>query len=188
VRVVDAAGYPLEHAGSAARFHPGSLFAGQERRIWVTFEVPPDAQGVVSLGEVALEWSAGGERHRSALTDQPRVAAVADEDRYFASLDAASWERGVVVDQYNALRRSVAAAVKDGREEDALAEIQRYRDDVAKKNEQVKSEPVAQQLGEVADLEKRVQDAASGAAPMSPMETKQLRALGYEAGRPGAKK
>lgn len=189
VRVVDAAGYPLERTGSTVRFQPGSLFAGQERRIWVTFEVPPDAQGVVALGEVALEWSREGERHRAALAGPPRVAAVADESRYFASLDAASWERGVVVDQYNALRRSVAEAVKDGREADALAEIQRYRDDVAKKNAQVKSAPVARQLREeVAQLEERVQAAASGAAPMSPMETKQLRALGYEAGRPGAKK
>jgi Ca-activated chloride channel family protein len=188
VRVLDAAGYPLAQESKGVSFQPGSLFAGQERRIWVTFEVPADAKGTFSLGRLALEYGRNGERHRIAVPEAPRVAAVADESRYFAALDATSWERGVVVDQYNALRRSVAEKVKDGRERDALAEIQKYRADVAAKNAQVKSEPVREQLADVDELEKRVEQAASGAAPMSPMESKQLRALGYTEGRPGAKK
>ncbi|RIK91107.1 MAG: hypothetical protein DCC71_25210 [Proteobacteria bacterium] len=188
VRVADAAGYPIVHEAGRASFTPGSLFAGQERRIWVTLDVPADARGEIELGRFALEYAAGGERHRIALPEAPRVTAVADESRYFASLDTAAWERSVVVDQYNALRRKVAAAVKDGRERDALADIQKYRADVAAKNARVQSPQVAQQLGEAAKLEERMEAAASGAAPMEQMETKQLRALGYVLGRPGSRK
>jgi Ca-activated chloride channel family protein len=188
IGVVDAAGYPLTRDGNSVRFQPGDLFAGQERRIWVTLRVPAGASGDVPLGRFALEYGAGGERHRLAFTETPRVAAVADESAYFAGLDTASWERSVVVDQYNALRRSVAEAVKDGRERDAVAEIQKYRTEVASKNDKVQSQEVARQLADAAKLEERVQQAASGALPMAPMEAKKLRALGYAEGRPGSRK
>ena len=73
-------------------------------------------------------------------------------------------------------------------ERDAVAEIRKYREDLAAKNERVQSPAVARQLGDVAELEKRMEAAASGAAPLGAMETKALRALGYDAGRPGSKK
>lgn len=188
VGVIDAAGYPLVQDGSAVTFLPGALFAGQERRIWVTLRVPADATGDVPLGRFALEYGARGERHRLAFAETPHVAAVAAERDYFAGLDPARWERSVVVDQYNALRRSVAEAVKDGRERDAVAAIQKYRADVSAKNDKVQSKEVARQLADVKKLEERVEQAASGALPMAPMEAKRLRALGYAEGRPGSRK
>ncbi len=188
VVVVDAAGYPLAREGALVTFRPGSLFAGQERRIQVTLRVPHDAEGVVSLGAFSVEYTAGGERHRLAFEEMPRVAAVADEARVVAALDRESWERSVIVHQYNALRRSVATAVQEGREQDAIAEIERYRGDVARRNEQVASPNVTRQLEEAAKLESRLLDAATGAAPMAPLEAKQLRALGYAEGRPGSRK
>jgi Ca-activated chloride channel family protein len=187
VTVVDAAGYPLAASNGAVSFTPGTLFDGQARRIWVTLGVPADAKGDVPLARFALEYSGDGGRQRIAFADVPTVAVVADEDHYAAALDAPSWERSVTVEQYNALRRKVAEAVKDGRERDALGEIQKYRAQVAAKNAQVKSEVVKRQLAEAEELEKRVDDAASGAQPMAPMETKALQARGYEEGRPGAK-
>jgi Ca-activated chloride channel family protein len=188
VSVTDAAGYPLEHDAALVRFRPGSLFAGQERRIQVTLRVPRDATGVLPLGAFSVEYAANGERHRLAFDESPRVAAVADEARVVDSLDRDSWERSVVVHQYNALRRSVAAAVQDGREQDAVAEIQRYRGEVSKRNDLVASPAVNDQLEEAAKLEQRLLDAASGAAPMAPMEAKRMRALGYSEGRPGSRK
>ncbi len=188
VVVVDAAGYPLASEGALVTFRPGSLFAGQERRIQVTLRVPRDAEGVLPLGTFSVGYAAGGERHRLAFEETPRVMAVADEAHVVAALDRESWEQSVIVHQYNALRRSVATAVRDGREEDAVAEIQRYRGDVAKRNEQVASPDVTRQLAEAAKLESRLLDAASGAAPMAPLEAKRLRALGYAEGRPGSRK
>ena len=47
---------------------------------------------------------------------------------------------------------------------------------------------VTRQLEEAAKLESRLLDAVSGAAPMAPLEAKQLRALGYAEGRPGSRK
>lgn len=188
VSVVDAAGYPLAHTDGRTSFEPGGLFAGQERRIWVTLRVAPGTSGVVPLGSFSIDYRTAGERRRLAFSETPRVAAVADEDRYVASLDRASWERSVIVHQYNALRRSVAEAVNAGHEQEAVAEIQRYRAEVERRNQQVASPAVAAQLDEAAKLETRLRDAASGAVPMAPLEAKQLRALSESEGRPGSRK
>ncbi|MEB2346618.1 MAG: VWA domain-containing protein [Deltaproteobacteria bacterium] len=188
VSVVDASGYPLTRAEGRTSFTPGGLFAGQERRIWVTLRVAPGARGVVPLGAFSLDYRMAGEPHRLAFSETPRVAAVADEARYVASLDRASWERSVIVHQYNALRRSVAEAVQAGREQEAVAEIQRYRTQVEQRNRELASPAVAAQLDEAAKLETRLRDAASGAAPMAPLETKELRARSENEGRPGSRK
>jgi Ca-activated chloride channel family protein len=187
VAVVDASGYPLQNEGGTVSFSPGTLFDNQERRIWVTFQVPADAKGDVPLGRVALEYVANGARGRIALSEVPTVTATADESLYYGALDQPSWERSVTVDQYNALRRKVAEAVKDGRERDALGEIQKYRAQLESKNAQVKSEVVQRHLAKAYEFQQRLDDAASGAKPMAPMETKALQAQGYEEGRPGAK-
>jgi Ca-activated chloride channel family protein len=188
ISVEDAAGYPLAREGRRVSFRPGSLFAGQERRIWVTLRVPRGTSGVVPLGAFSVDYAAGGERQRLAFSETPRVAAVVEEARFVASLDRETWERSVIVDQYNALRRSIAKAVQEGREKDALVEIQRYRADVGTLNQKVDSPEVARQLDEAAKLEARMQDAVSGAAPVAPLEAKRLRALGYAEGRPGSRK
>jgi hypothetical protein len=59
---------------------------------------------------------------------------------------------------------------------------------VSKRNDLVASPAVSDQLEEAAKLEQRLLDAASGAAPMAPMEAKRMRALGYYEGRPGSRK
>ena len=45
VTVVDAAGYPLEHVSDTVIFRPGAMFAGQQRRIWVTWRLPTSGCG-----------------------------------------------------------------------------------------------------------------------------------------------
>jgi hypothetical protein len=44
VELVEAAGYPIERDGQGAYvLRPGTLFAGQDRRIWTTLRVPAGA-------------------------------------------------------------------------------------------------------------------------------------------------
>ena len=56
IEVVDAAGYPLERKGSEVSFRPGDLFAGQERRIWLTLRAPTSAEGEFPLGRFAVSY------------------------------------------------------------------------------------------------------------------------------------
>jgi Ca-activated chloride channel family protein len=127
VSVLEAAGYPLERRGGSVSFRPGSLFADQERRIWVTLRVPSREPGETGLGRFALAYSAGGESREIAFGEEPRVACVADRGAFLAAVDAETLERGLVVDGYNAMRQRVADSVKAGDREDALEQIRLYQ-------------------------------------------------------------
>jgi Ca-activated chloride channel family protein len=162
VSVVDAAGYPLAFAGSVATFQPGTLFAGQERRVWVTLRVPTDTTGEYAVGAVRVQYRRDGDVHRLAMDDFPAIACVRDPDRFFASVDSDVWEQSVIVEEYNQLRQSVAGLVAGGRAADAEAEIDRFVDRNAAMNRVVASPGVAHQIDAAAELKAEVADAFRG--------------------------
>jgi Ca-activated chloride channel family protein len=162
VRVVEAAGYPLEQTGDAVVFRPGSLFAGQRRSIWVTFAVPHDAPGEHALARIALAYTDGGEPVTLALAETPQVTCVGSEDDFYAHVDLPAWTRSIVQEGYNQMQDEVAREVKAGRREGALERIQRYRADVGEKNARLKSAPVQAQLESLEGLEADVKGAFVG--------------------------
>lgn len=163
VRVVDAAGYPLESEGGAVVFRPGTLFAGQERRVWVTLAVPNGTLGDYPLGRFSLAYDDGGTRTTLAFSDVPRVACVAGEDDFYASFDEPAWSRSVVVEGYNKMQEEVAREVKAGRRDAALAVLQDFRKETAQANERIKSAEVNAQLSSMDKLEADVAGAFVGA-------------------------
>ncbi len=189
VEVVDAAGYPLERETEGETvFRPGTLFAGQDRRIWVTLRTRWHSQGTRELGDFRLQYTEGEERKSLSLGEIPRIAVVGDEDSFYASVDPASWSRSVVVDQYNDLRRKVAAEVKAGDAAAAKLRIEAFRDENERMNARIRSQEVQAQLEELEGLAAEVDDHATGKRAMSPGALKQLQSLGYSAGRVGDRK
>jgi hypothetical protein len=165
VRVVDAAGYPLEYSGNTVSFRPGSLFAGQERRVWVTLAVPQAAVGEFDLGRFSLAYAGHAEASGPVtltFNETPRIACVKGENEYYAGFDQDAWGRSVVVDEYNAMQEDVARAVKEGRREDALQRLHSFRDDTAAKNKRLDSPEAVRALGYAKKLEADVSAAFSG--------------------------
>jgi Ca-activated chloride channel family protein len=165
VRVVEAAGYPLAHEDGAVVIRPGALFAGQERRLWVTLAVPPDSVGERPLGRFALAYDLGGERRSLVLDDEPRVACVRGEAEYFAGVDLSAWTRSVVEESYGKLQNDVAQAVKSGRKDEAVGLIHRYRAETSAMNDRLRSAPVAAQLQSLDAFEAEVSGAFAGPNP-----------------------
>ena len=163
VRVEDVAGYPLERDGGAVVVRPGALFAGQERRLWVTLAVPHDAAGDRDLGRFALSYDDGHDRVTRAFAETPRVACVRGEAEFYAGVDVPAWTRSVVDEAYQSMQSEVAREVKAGRRDEALGRIQKFREGTAKMNAQLQSPPVAKQLESLDKLEKDV--AATFTAP-----------------------
>jgi Ca-activated chloride channel family protein len=189
VEVVDAAGYPLEHTSAGETlFRPGALFAGQERRIWVTLRTPSDSLGVRELGGFTLEYTRADQRERLSFSDVPRVAVVADEGAFYAAVDKESWARSVVVDQYNDLRRKVAAELKAGDASQAKHYIDAFRDKTERMNAKVQAPGVATQLQELEGLAAEVDDQLTGKRAVAPARLKEMQSLGYSAGRLGDRK
>jgi len=189
VEVVDAAGYPLERGAEGETvFRPGALFAGQDRRIWVTLRTRWDSEGTRELGRFALEYTEGDERKSLRFDEAPRIATVVDEDSFYASVDPESWTRSLVVDQYNDLRRKVATEMKEGNAAAAKMRIGAFRDKTEQMNAQIQSPGVAAQLDELESLEAEVDDQLTGKRVMPPARLKQMQSLGYRAGRSGDRK
>jgi Ca-activated chloride channel homolog len=190
VRVVDAAGYPLETADHRVVFRPGALFAGQERRIWVTLAVPQDALGEHDLGRFALSWGEGAARTTLALGDVPRVGCVARDDEFFAAVDGPTWARAVVVDAYNEMQANVAREVKSGRRDAALQRLRQFKDETAAINARLHAPEVDGQLGAADRLEREVAAAFEGADQNAKQNelSKAKSAAAVDARRVGAKK
>jgi Ca-activated chloride channel family protein len=190
VTVLDAAGYPLERSGERVTFRPGALFAGQERRIWVTLSVPNQSAGDHSLGRFSLAYSRGGERTSLAFDETPRVASVATEDDFYARVDKSAWTRSIVVDGYNKMQEEVARDVKEGRREAALKKVADFRAEQKQLNDRVQSPEVAQKLDSLGKLEADVESVFHGenqAARQNELSKAQT-AASFDERRAGAKK
>jgi Ca-activated chloride channel family protein len=189
VEVVDAAGYPLERGVEGETvFRPGALFAGQDRRIWVTLRTRWSSKGIRELGRFSLDYSEGDQRKSLRFSEAPRVALVADESSYYASVDQESWSRSVIVDQYNDLRRKVAAELKTGDAMAASKRIGAFREKTEQMNARIRSAEVEAQLRELEGLAAEVDDHSTGKAVMAPARLKKMQSLGYSAGRVGDRK
>ncbi len=164
IRIIDAAGYPIEQDGSTFVVRPGALFAGQERRIWLTLGVPNQELGDHAIGRFSLSYAIDGTQREQRIDDLPRIACVAGEDDFYAGIDADAWSRSVSVDQYNAMQEGVARAVKEGDRARAMRRIEQFRADVGGANAVVGAPEVANSLADVDGLEAEVKSAFEGDA------------------------
>ncbi len=190
VRVASAGGYPLETTSDGSvMFHPGDLFAGQERRVWITLHAPTGAAGAVALGSAAVEFgSLGGERERVELAALPALRCVADDAAYTASFDAEHYNRANRTDSLGELKQRVARKVAAGQQADAVNEVRAFRAD--KELEQLRSlgyidGGVSRALD---DLSAQVSAPAAAAPEGASRLGKELLERGRDDQRAGAKK
>jgi hypothetical protein len=158
--------------------------------VWVTLRVPTDGATEIPLGSVRVDYRGGQERHQLTLDDFPAIACVGDEEQFFANLDADAWAKGVVVDEYNQLRQTVAGLVKGGRKDEAKAAIEYFRVRNSELNEVVASPSVARQLEAMSTLEDEVDVAFEGpdAKHKQNLLGKSLHAEGSRDRRVGSRK
>lgn len=189
VRVLDAAGYPLEASGDRIVLRPGTLFAGQERRVWVTLAVPADRPADHTLGRFALSYKQGDTLQRLTFGETPKVACVASADAFFAAVDVPAWERSVTVEGFNKMQDEVAREVKAGRRNEARALMQRFRADTNAMNLRLQSPTVQKKLEDVGRLEAEVDDAFTGEGQKAKQNalSKGSAAAAYDSRRPGSK-
>jgi Ca-activated chloride channel family protein len=190
VELLDAAGYPLERDGRSVRFRPGTLFSGQERKVWLTFRVPNKKVGEFDLGKITMTYQDRGQQHRLSLGEVLRVACVTKANEFFASVDKEAWETAVLEEEYNRLQQDVARSVRSGRRDEALSRINEYRDTTSTMNAQIKSEPVMANIQQLEALEAEVDDAFQGANQMEKQNrlSKAKQAAGRDGRRKGSKK
>ena len=186
VELMDAAGYPLEREGSQVGFRPGDLFAGQRRSIWLTLRAPTGREGEVSLGALALRWEEpGGARQELPELALPALACVAGEDAYYASFDATLYRRGDASEALGGLKERVAASLRDGRQEEAVRELDAFRARLEQVQKRALGSVAPADAAALAELRSVV---AAPAPPVAQRQLgKQLLEEGRDARRDGAK-
>jgi Ca-activated chloride channel family protein len=189
VSLVEAAGYPIERdTDGTLALKPGSLFAGQDRRVWLTLRVAPNGPASQTLGAFSASYRMGAESGRLAFSELPRIRRVGGEGEFYAQLDSDRWSKAVVVDEYNRLQRAVAADLKQGKAEEARQKILSYGSSVGAMNQHVRSPAVEKQLAAAKDLASTVAAAAEAPAPERARTAKQLQADALMGARPGSAK
>jgi len=189
VVVASAGGYPLEAENGGVRFHPGDLFAGQERRIWLTLHAPTSATGDVDLGELSLDYATpDGYRAQLAATHLPRLACVAREDDYYASFDSERYQRAELRESVGALKQRVAEKVAAGQHEEAVAELNAYQSRSGSEQLRALGYAIPDQERLVNELRAQVSSPAAAAPEARARLGKQLLESGRDDQRAGAKR
>jgi Ca-activated chloride channel family protein len=182
VQLIHAGGYPIEVDGKTAIVHPGDIFSGRHRKLFLTFKVPTDMERDFDLSAFSIHFKNNG-LAQSIVSTQPLIlACVADKKAVMASIDPDTWADHVVREDYNQLKEEVATAIRNGQKEDALVRIQKYEARNRAVNASVKSTKVSDNLEkDVRQLRENVEDTFAG-APAAVAEKKKQRskALQYE--------
>ena len=182
VQLINAGGYPIENKSGWAVIHPGDLLSGQERKLFLTFQVPTDRIREYQLGGYEVRFMAAGNERQLEIEDDLTLACVADPKAVVASIDKTAWGDRVVKEDYNQLKEEVAADIRMGRKEAAISKIREYETRTSAVNDEVGSAKVADNLEkDVQQLRQSVEETFAG-APAAVAEKKKQRskALQYE--------
>jgi Ca-activated chloride channel family protein len=188
VEILSASGYPIERVNGQQIFRPGSLFGGQERRIWVTVRVPTGGEETIEIGDFRLSFVSQGTRHILGLAETPKLVLVDQEKEYLASLDADTWANAVVEDELGELKALISADLQAGERDQALGRFRGFVSHQRALNQGVASPKVAEAIAEVEKMKEEVESAFEDAEPARTNRlSKKLSAEGYDERRPGAK-
>ena len=129
-----------------ALFRPGDLLSGESRKLFITLRIPTNGEQAWTIGPVSVHYRFDDQPCSTSMPEPLRVACVADAGKALASIDKAAWEEKVVREDYNLLREEVAAAVKEGKRDEAMNRIDAYRARQQSVNASIGSEVVSGNL------------------------------------------
>ncbi|MHC1743477.1 MAG: VWA domain-containing protein [Syntrophobacteraceae bacterium] len=185
VGLVHAAGYPIEIRDGVAVFRPGDLVSGQFRKLFLTFRVPTGVERAWDIGAPSVHYRAGEQSFSSSLPTPLRVTCVREASDALASINKSEWEQKVIREDYNRLREEVASAVKGGKRDEAMKQIDAYATSQQAVNAAVGSEVVSGNLEkDLGALRRTVEDSFAGppaeAAMKQKANSKSLQFEGYQ--------
>ncbi len=183
LQVVDAGGFPIRIDGEAAVIRPGDLLSAEQRRIFLTLQLPADRPRRYILDGVTVRYQQAGATRTLVSGQSLDVACVADDKAVMASIDRAAWGSRVLQEDFGRLKESVADAVRKGEKQGALRLIQEYETRTGAVNGTLQAPEVTQNLAtDVRALRKGVEETFSGApAAVAEKQKKNAKALQYDA-------
>ena len=182
VRLVSAGGHPIALEAGAAVVRPGNLLSGQNRTIYLTFQVPTDKEGLVELGRIETHYRHRERPGRTGIAHPLTVACVKDPEAVVASINKDRWADQVVQEDFGRLKEEVAADIRLGDKARAQRRIHEYESRQSALNSRVGSEKVTRNLeSDVHVLRQQVDETFAGApAAVSEKKKQASKALQYD--------
>lgn len=182
IRLVHAAGYPIQVNDGLAVIRPGDLLSGQQRNLFLTFQVPTDKEAEYNLGEFQVRFNHNSAAYRNATSGQMVLSCVKDSGEVTASIDEPAWSARVIQEDFSQLKEGVADAISKGEKDKAMDQIQEYEMRNEAINATVGSTVVAGNLKtDVQALRQSVEETFAGTPAVVAEKKKQnSKALQYE--------
>lgn len=182
VKLLNAGGYPIQTKDDQAVIRPGDLISGQQRNLFLTFQVPTDKEADIVFGGFQVKYLHGGAIPGTAEAGPLTLACVTDPREVTASIDASAWSAQVLQEDYGRLREEVAEAISKGEKDRAMDQIREYETRNQAINAAVGSAAVAGNLDkDVRALKESVEDTFAGApAAVAEKKKQNSKALQYE--------
>lgn len=134
VKLVDAAGYPIEPVQPAQnhfRIKTGQLFWGAHKPLMLTFQAPTTASGEFVVGDIALRIHTGGGAEKRTVVRPEQLAysvvAPAQKPEAIASIRGDVYRKSWLQNNLGRMRKEVAGWIRAGNQPKAQAAINAYR-------------------------------------------------------------
>ncbi len=188
VKLIDAAGYPVEYRNNKAVFYPGNLYANQSRSLFLTFKLPTNAEKKFALEGISLRYQHDNTSRTVSLDEPFQIACIRNKTQVVSSVDKGVWEEKVLQEDFSKLLDEVAADIGSGSKDDAMTAINNYEAEQSERNAAVGSEKVAANLDQdLKVLRQKVEETFYGApgAVLSKQKknAKELQYRSYESRR-----
>ena len=185
IQLVDAGGFPIVHKENVAIIRPGEILSNQQRKLFLTFQLPTEDEHSFTLGNFDANYLHNGEKLVVTSEESLTVHCVRDPKEVVASIDSETWSEQVVKEDYSRLKEEVAKAIKKGKKAKALKTIEEYEVRNRALNDNIGSASVSQNLEEdVKSLRQNVEDTFTGApAAIAEKKKQQAKTLQYESYR-----
>jgi len=182
INLVDAAGYPISRQNGLAVFYPGSMHAGQTRKLYLTLRVPTNHSRHFEINNLKIVYHLDNQVHETTLEDSFTIACVKDQRKVYSSIDKTGWSDKVINDDFNRLKQEVAADLKSGKKQTAMKRIETYYGEQQAVNSVVRSARVAENLDkDLKELEAYVEETFTGApAAVRQKQKSNAKALQYD--------
>ena len=167
VELIDAGGYPLTHIGSSTvRVSTGQLLSSTNKHFVMTFKIPNENTGTVSLGSMNLNYQVHGEHLQSQVNSEALVlAVVTPENRIQAqqSINKQVYQKSWADNNLARMKKKLSHWMRVGKKDKAKQEIKEYRKEM-EAAALISNLPLAttEMKGKLKEMEKQVDDAFVG--------------------------
>ncbi len=182
VSLADAAGYPIESTDGRLVVRPGNIKAGDTRTLYLTFRVPTNMTGRISLGRLILSYRQEDRIFTLPIGSELSLACVDDPKAVWASVEKEQWTEKVLKNDFSRLKQELADDIRKGDKDQAMGRIEDYRKRQSETNAVLQSEAVKTNLEQDLDtLSNQLEETFNGAPSVVMQKQKEVsKSLHYD--------